>query len=142
MTARVSAVSDENRVSDDVVDRLRAAREKAAKEEYVDGENAGRKWAKSTATPKELKRLERYVSIGDGSEGWWDVDCSNWCAPFGAADYFVFALRLRDKDDPDAPHQFWKEALGDDIHRIQDGDFLRGFGEGAIAVWEQVKDRL
>jgi hypothetical protein len=142
MSARDSAVRDEIRVSEDVVDRLRAAREKAAKEEYEDGMDAGRKWAKSTATPKELKRLERYVNSGDGSLGWWDVDCPNWCAPFGAADYLVFALRLRDKDDHDAPNRFWTEALGDDTHRIQDGDFLRGFGEGAIAIWEQVKDRL
>jgi len=142
MSARDSAVREENRISEDVVDRLRVAREQAAKEEYEDGQNAGRKWAKSTATPKELKRLERYANNGGGSEGWWDVDCPNWCAPFGAADYFVFALRLRDKDNPDAPNQFWKEALGGDMHRIQDGDFLRGFGEGAIAVWEQVKDRL
>jgi hypothetical protein len=51
-------------------------------------------------------------------------------------------LRLRDKDDHDAPNRFWTEALGDDTHRIQDGDFLRGFGEGAITIWEQVKDRL
>jgi hypothetical protein len=142
MSAKDSAVRDENRVSEDVVDRLRAAREKAVKEEYEDGASAGRKWARSTATPKELKRLERYVTSGDGNAGWWDVDCPNWCAPFGAADYLVFALRPRDKDDHDAPNQFWTEALGDDIHRIQDGDFLRGFGEGAITIWEQVKDRL
>jgi hypothetical protein len=51
-------------------------------------------------------------------------------------------MRPRDKDDRDAPDQFWTEALGHDIHRIQDGDFLRGFGEGAITIWEQVKDRL
>ena len=124
------------------VDRLRAAREKAAKEAYEDVNNPGCKWAKSTATPKDLNRLERYVNSGDGSLGWWDVDCPNWCAPFGAADYLVFALRLRDKDDHDAPSRFWTEALGDDTHRIQDGDFLRGFGEGAIAIWEEVKDRL
>ena len=142
MSARDIAVRDENGISDDVVDRLRAAGEIAAKEEYEDGENAGRKWAKSTATPKELKRLETYVNSANGNVDWWDVDCPNWCAPFGAADYLVFALRLRDKDDHDAPNRFWTEALGNDTHRIQDGDFLRGFGEGAIAIWEEVKDRL
>ena len=100
-------------------DRLRAAREKAAKEAYEDVNNPGCKWAKSTATPKDLKRLERYVNSGDGSLGWWDVDFSNWCAPFVAVDYLVFALRL----SAAAPNRFWTEALGDETHRIQDGDF-------------------
>ena len=61
---------------------------------------------------------------------------------FRAADYLVFAIWPKLKDDRDAPASFWEKALGDDAERIKDGDFLRGFGEGAIEVWNEVSNEL
>jgi hypothetical protein len=126
----------------DIVKRLKAARADDT-EEYDDGKAEGRRWAAETAKPRELKRLAEYISRCDQDNlAWWDVDYSGWKAPFGAADYFVFALRPKCKDDRHALASFWEEALGGDADRIEDGDFLRGFGEGADEVWGDVAGEL
>jgi hypothetical protein len=59
-------------------------------------------------------------------------------APFGAADNLVFAIWPKRKEDRDAPGEFWEQVLGDDSGRVEDADFLRGFGEGAAEVWSEV----
>jgi hypothetical protein len=127
----------------EVVQRLKAAQEKEDQMERDEGKAAGRKWAERTATPKELRRVAEYIDrCEQDNTPWHDVDFPGWMAPFGATDYFVFAIRPQDKDDRDAPGQFWEEALGDDAHRIEDSDFLRGFGEGAVEVWNEVSAQL
>jgi hypothetical protein len=130
---------------DDVIARLKAAAELEGNEEYQDGFKAGQEWAKKVARPKELKRIAKHIAeytIDLVAGWWWDVDSPAWSAPFGAVDYFVFAAWPQRYDDRDAPKEFWEQALGDDAHRIDDADFFRGFGEGAVEIWEQVKDEL
>ena len=54
--------------------------------------------------------------------------------------------RFRPREDYDDfdDEDFWLEVLGDggDERIINDTDFFRGFGEGAAALWEKVKDKL
>jgi hypothetical protein len=110
-----------------------------AAKDYKDGKHAGRDWAEQTATVKELRRLADYCENTEGI--WYELD-RDWLAPFGATDYFVFAVWPKCKDDRGAPPDFWEQALGDDAHRIQDEDFFHGFGDGAIEVWNEIRDEL
>jgi hypothetical protein len=133
--------SKEVKGMNDVIDRLKAAAELEANEDYQDGFKAGQAWAKQVARPKELKRIAEFVDSNEGPE-WWDVDYPGWLAPFGAVDYFVFAAWPSRQGDRDAPREFWEQALGEDVHRLEDADFFRGFGEGVVEVWDQVSDKL
>jgi hypothetical protein len=141
--AKLLELASKKEVSDmdDVVARLKAAEEFEANEDYQAGFKAGQQWAKSTATPKQLRRLADYLEEGDE---WWDVDSPGWNAPWGATGYFALAvLGLSDEEaDRRAPDVFWEKALGDGSERIWDADFFHGFGEGAADLWEKVADKL
>jgi hypothetical protein len=131
----------EAKTMDETIARLRRARELEDNIDYQSGLEAGRRWARTKAKPKELRRAAEYIE-GEFGTDWFDVDYSGWSAPFGATDYFVFAVWPRHKDDREAPKEFWDLALGDDAHCIEDADFFRGFGEGAAEIWDQVCDKL
>jgi hypothetical protein len=139
----LEARSKESATMDDVIVRLKAAAELEANEDYQSGMEAGRAWAREDASPKELRRLSDYIdTYAHERIDWWDIDHPGWPAPLGATGCFVEAVWPQRKDDRHAPGEFWEQALGDDADRVQDPDFFRGFGEGAVEVWEQVKDRL
>jgi hypothetical protein len=122
---------------------LKAAQELEANEDYQDGLEAGRRWAKDDATPKQLRRISNYVNADHGSVDWWDVDSPHWRAPFGATDVFVFKAWPDRNGDRHAAADFWETALGEDArHRIEDADFFRGFGEGVAEIWGQGEDKL
>jgi hypothetical protein len=129
----------------DIVKRLRASAESDT-EDYDDGKHAGREWATTQATARELGRLNTYLEDTTlGRFDWWDVDDPRWMAPWGAADNLAFAIRpkLRKNEDPQEVRAFWQSAIGDDaLDRLNDSEFLRGFGEGAAEVWEEVKNEL
>jgi hypothetical protein len=116
-----------NMSKEDIVKRLKAAAEEDH-EDYDDGKAAGQEWAAETATPKELKRLAEYMERVRGDT---------------SARGLVTAVRPKAKDDPHAYESFWEEALGEEgADRIKDRDFLRGFGAGAVEVWDEVSDEL
>jgi hypothetical protein len=130
---------------DDVIARLKAAAMLEVNKEYQAGLKAGRKWAKQTATPKELRRLSNYCAATEGDPffaRWWDVDAVCWDKPSEATDYFVSRVCPDRRDDRRATEQFWWVALGDDALHVEDADFLHGFGDGAVEVWDQVRDKL
>jgi hypothetical protein len=121
---------------DEVIERLKAAAKIEENKEYQAGHKAGVRWAKANASPKELRRIADYI---DGHQGdWADIDDS-WNAP----ESFVFAMRPKWKADGIAADEFWEQALGDDgAQQIKDEDFLRGFGEGAMEIWEMVSHEI
>jgi hypothetical protein len=128
----------------EVIARLKAAAKLEANEDYTAGVEAGRKWAKLSARPKELRRLAEYIHSSETQQGpdWFDVDYPGWMAPFGATCYFVFAAWPNRRHDREAPEEFWQRALDDDAHRIKDADFFHGFGDGVAEIWDQVADEL
>jgi hypothetical protein len=131
---------------ENAIERLKAAGEREEKEQYRAGVAAGREWAMRMATPKQLRRVDEYT---EDCKGWWDFS-DTWNAPFGATDYFAFAVLgistddggSRTKNHCHAPAAFWEKALGDDAYRIEDQDFFFGFGDGVVAFWDEVKDNL
>lgn len=128
---------------EDVVKRLKAASEVEEEQEYEAGKKAGREWAEQTATPKELRRLRRYFQCYEGQQAyWWDID-ANWSGPYGALEKFVLAARPETiRDDHEVFGFFWEEALGEFDEWINDPDFFHGFGDGAMEVWQDVKNEL
>jgi hypothetical protein len=102
---------------DAIVARMKAADEADAVREYQAGFKAGVNWARNAARPKELRR------IFDGE--------------YETADDFA-RLALPEAE----PSNFWVGITGDEDHRKIDDDFVRGFGEGAEAVWDRVRHKL
>jgi hypothetical protein len=127
----------------DIIKRLKAADE-ADTEAYDDGKEAGRQWAESEASPKELRKLSSYLEQSDRDNTVWWLTETNWNAPYGASDNLAFAIRpkLRQAEARESA-AFWEEVLGEDFEgQTKDGDFLHGFGDGAAEVWEEVADEL
>jgi len=126
----------------DVIERLQAAKELDANNDYQAGLKAGREWAEKEASPKQLQRVTDYVESSDQDGfNWWDSEAA-WLAPFGAADNFALAALGVGRDDRDAPAEFWEQVLGDDACLIKDDDFFHGFGDGAAEVWNEVKGQV
>jgi hypothetical protein len=119
----------------DIVKRMKAAQETDT-EDYEDGKAAGRAWASERAAPKELRRLEKHIEKFAGEfTVWYDVDS------FEAADEVLFAMRPKLRNAA-TTWEFWQDAIGDEWKRIEDAEFLHGFGDGALEVWEQVSREL
>jgi hypothetical protein len=143
--AEVHARKVKTMTKEDVVQRLKSLEGQESEEEYAEGKQAGRAWAEREATPKELRRLARYIDLFERERSgpcWWDVELRGWRGG-SATDCFVFAIRPSRKDDASAPREFWEEVLGDDdAGRIEDADFFHGFGDGAVEVWNEVCGEL
>jgi hypothetical protein len=119
----------------DVIERLKAAAELEANKDYQEGFQAGQTWAKKDATPKQLRRLAKYIEDWPALD-WWEGD--------GVVNALALTILnlSRDESDQGTLDAFWEGALGDLAPRISDLDFLRGFSEGAMDVWGQVWDKL
>jgi len=122
----------------DVVNRLRASKRKFENEQYQDGHAAGQSWAKEEAEAGELIRLEelhRHVDLAYFL--YTDQDCK-----YSAAELLVFHVWPEYQGDRHAAGTFW-ERLG---HQGQmDGpqdDFVRGFVDGAVSVWNDVRNQI
>jgi hypothetical protein len=125
---------------DRVIERLRQSQNKAASEEYTNGRKAGRAWASDHANITQLKRLAKARD-----------PIHDWCfgadptAAYSSAECFVFIIEPDDRGDRQAVNLFWESVLGSDETdvRIQGSDdFVQGFAEAAVELWEEVQDKL
>jgi hypothetical protein len=114
----------------DVVARLRAAAELESNRDYQDGKQAGERWAKVEAAPRQLRRLEKadengtlYISDDIGGR-------------------LSEVLNTSSGMEREPDEGFWWVILGDDAGRIADHAFVGGFKDGALDVWRAVKDEL
>jgi len=123
----------------DVIERLRASKQEVVSDEYEQGREAGEKWAKQTAEYAELRRLgelEEGMSQGDW-ESWFETSGNS---AFGAAERLVFAIQPENDHDRRATQEFWEFVGGEDTERTD--DFVRGFADGALSIWRDIKDQL
>jgi hypothetical protein len=81
----------------------------------AEGVEAGRRWASEDAELADLEWLERQASRDDnaGAEEWDWPSIFDWEAVIGAG---------------------WEDAS-------KDPSFVRGFAAGALAAWNEMKDR-
>jgi hypothetical protein len=127
----------------EVVERLRASQAKRENEQHQQGAKAGRAWAKEDAEAHQLERL----ASGPPEKsyewaGWLGVYDNGQNAGVAKGLYQDICGRDADGDWRDV-REYWDRVLGDHgSERIADHDFALGFIEGALEVWDAVKDKL
>lgn len=110
---------------DAVIKRLRELKQQERSKET--GVNDGRDWAAEVAEPWQLRRLARFAERRGVCE---DL----------AHDLYAAVDLERNKDHDD----FWAELVGEEYvaDRVSDTEYLNGFINGAIEVWDDVKDHI
>jgi hypothetical protein len=123
---------------DEVVARLKAAAAIEANEDYQAGHEAGEAWAKEHATPKQLRRLEK---LADDPQ----YDIESHLDIFANVLNRGIANGLYEVIEPEGEmcEAFWESVIGDNgKEKMDEEDFAKGFIEGALEVWDAVKDKL
>jgi hypothetical protein len=120
----------------DVFSRLRASKQKQSETDHREGFEAGRKWAWQTAEARELENLQ---AVKDGQD-WDERFIENKMTVYGPHEVFVFTIQPENDGDRRSAREFWESIVGNDKTPVT--DFVRGFADGAIKVWGEVKDEL
>lgn len=127
-----------------VIERLRESREASATEHHRSGVQAGSAWARSSAEYEELRLVgDAYDSLSSLHPARF-VERTENNAPT-AGEKFVLAIHPEIECNRQAAAHFWEFALAEDLvdhEMMQDDEFVRGFAEGALAVWNEVKDQI
>lgn len=116
----------------DVVQRLRASEIAEAPQSHQRGYDDGRIWAQNHATAKQLRRLAE----SRAAETDWRVGSSAYSN--GACFYFI--IDPDNSPDRRLGDEFTERYMADGM--ANDGDYVNGFTEGALDVWEEVRDQL
>jgi hypothetical protein len=102
----------------------------------------GRPWAETTADAHGLQRLEKWKDAIARDLGWekWlqGIDDGN---AFGLGEQMAHAMIGRECGR-DNLHKWWMDNLPDHTGRMYESAFIKGFVEGALDVWYEVKEWL
>jgi hypothetical protein len=119
-----------------VIERLKSAGE-ADPMGFEAGHALGRQWAEEKALPRYLRNLAKDPEAGFAQQ--YDEED-------GTPIFRRLCVRLANVMTGECNADFealWTEALGPNGDSLADKeDFARGFGAGALEVWEEVKDAL
>jgi hypothetical protein len=130
----------------DLIERLRASKLQQESDLFKDGFEWGKEWAKNEATAKQLERLERMYNrlSTEPIHDWQRFFRFDADRPYATYELFYFELAPDDKSRTQAAaREFWEHAAGDDGDRdIQEGEWVRGFAEGALDIWNHVKNKI
>lgn len=138
----IEARSKRSMSRNEVIRRMKAVKEVAGSEEREEGKAAGRIWAEGIATPKQLQRLQALAEDPRGIEGTIVLFYNSTRRNPAWGLYQCLQGQHRDFDRAEV-EEFWESALGiEDKDRIEDEDFACGFVEGALEIWQDVKDEL
>lgn len=125
---------------EDAVLRLKASKRELEGGPYRDGHDHGSSWAAKIASVEELGQLER--TCGRLKVTDWD-DIANGDGSMCVADRFLLRYDPRRFADPDDRLEFWQiETELEHNDCLEDLAFIRGFCEGALELWREVKDRI
>jgi hypothetical protein len=124
----------------DVIQRLRGSKMKMEDQAYLDGKRAGTAWANNQATYAHLQRLfELFCEASPGWETWFNRSGGAFSVGERLADVLLGA----EGKSRYARTGFWQGVLDpDDRKRMNESLFVRGFADGALDVWVQVKDQI
>jgi hypothetical protein len=133
----------------DTIQRLKASKHKVNETRLKEGFDAGQRWAQNSAEADELERLSGfYESCHRDSWGWEGLfDLPECASAYSAAERIAFVILGGEHDgDRGAASDFWEEAVDweEAVERKDHpaNEFVRGFAEGALEVWDQVKDLI
>jgi hypothetical protein len=127
---------------EDVIERLRASKLDRENQFFKDGFKAGQNWAKNAAQVAELERLSDERDFPELYGDWEE----RWTGGGNFSSGQLLADLLLGEDDPMVAQMDTKlmEILG--VHNWEDlgrnGHFMRGFAEGALDIWNAVKDHI
>jgi hypothetical protein len=150
--AEIATKSEQNGL-EAIIKRLRATNPDLL---YQQGHEDGRRWASEQARCDDLVRLERFHDRKRAAGEWEkffdrtvDKELSLGqclmkciCPELPAGDLGTGNIYF----DYDAwcgvCKDFWKSFVGDEDSKVNNPSYVRGFAEGALALWLEVKDRL
>lgn len=120
------------------IERLRASKQQLRSEQFMEGERFGREWANRSAEYAQLKRLSK---LRDTVEDWDEWFVEDETGVYGVCELLVEAIEPPGEFNRQVAADFWKDAL-DGEGPEEDPDFVQGFAEGALAVFDSVEDEL
>jgi hypothetical protein len=124
---------------EEVIQRLRASKRESDDVRYQEALEVGRDWAENQAEAVELQRLTHFREENPG--GGEEFESSTARMSYSLEHIVAFAIGGPEVDGSLAcAQEFWESAVGED--ESLDSAFLRGFVDGAVAIWYQVRDRL
>jgi hypothetical protein len=112
----------------DIIERLKTADELEAKELDALGREAGEEWARTEATPRELRRLAEANANNRNADMWSGVP--NHLGWAGVLLSVITGADNISRDDLAA-------VFGDDDESYEE-DYLFAFANGALEIWEKV----
>jgi hypothetical protein len=130
------------KVMSDVVERLRASVRNEQGESFNAGYELGRAWVMNAAEAPQLKRMEAFRKAMKTKSS---TDWESWFWIRGNyKPWLELVAIIRDDKNLRAYTAlgFWKELVGEPSTKPDDGDFLRGFVDGAVDLWVEVQEQL
>jgi hypothetical protein len=127
----------------ETIERLRASRRRLNDDRFQEGFAMGQTWAKLSAEAGELERLaELRDRSRQDSRGWQgNFDLPDGAGAYSAAERIAFVILGGDcVGDRGEASNFWEQQVGQEKHPPD--EFVRGFAEGALEVWDLVKDEI
>lgn len=129
-----------------VISRLRESKSRFTSQNYARGRMAGIEWAEGKAEYFELEQLDSFRRTSS-SQDWDGGVCfiGDPVAPLSHAGWVVAAIMGMEGDwgrdvDTDEVRRKAEHLFGEDY---ADSDtFAKGFADGALEVWDAVKDQL
>ena len=128
-----------------ITERLRASKRQAGSEKFRNGHEVGQGWAKRREDTIELQRLDQlYAERTNDSFCTWEAFFSDsGSSAYSNAEILYFALCPEHENDRGAAADFWEREIADgEADLLGDGEWFRGFAEGALDFWWEVKGRL
>ena len=129
----------------DVVQRLRASKDQAGRESHKAGSKAGKNWAKDVAEVPQLQNLEQLRDSCSTSHEWGLQFDGESNSAYSTAERLAFGINPEMEGERNDAAGFWEIAVGDGPvveSNLADDEFMRGFAEGALDVWGEVKGKV
>jgi hypothetical protein len=137
------AARSENKTMIDVIERLRASLRDEQGQSFKEGYEIGKNWARDRATAAQLRRLESFQETTKArSIREWE----NWFCPPGMHKPWLELVKIiediKNHRNPAFAIAFWNTLVAEGSPQPNDGEFLRGFVDGAVDLWSQVQGHL
>ncbi len=124
-----------------LVERLRASKAATGTAERTEGFASGREWATEFAEYKELSNLSKWWETTSPADRELALTTLETDA-FGAGHHLVCIILGLENSSRRDSDEFWDAAVGEDDERRHSDDFVLGFVEGALEVWDSVRDQI
>ena len=121
----------------DVIQRLRASKIEEDSAMTNEGRKAGYAWAKNHASAVQLRRLQELFDSSDQPE---TLFVTQGTSAYCGAETLAFSVEPETEGDRTAARDFWEPIL--DGRELPEDRFVQGFAEGALALWNEVRDQL